>query len=161
MRTSDPAVENLAGIYIKTPHSRDFRPVYQNEESFIYYQDSYWYIGRLGERRVRSKETGGTLVPLINWQKRKEGRWEDLKRKDGGDPYYDTHFQFTLNITLLHGIILYCTVLYCTVLYSTDPAYSRGDMTKPELTKLIETNRMRVYDEMLELDIEENDVSLR
>ena len=108
MRTSDPAVENLAGIYIKTPHSRDFRPVYKNEESFIYYQDSYWYIGRLGERRVRSKETGKTLVPLINWQKRKEGRWEDLKRKDGGDPYYDTHFQFTLNITLSHGnIVLY------------------------------------------------------
>ena len=66
-------MESLAGIYTKTLDSRDFRPVYQNKENFIYYQDSHWYIGRLGERRVRSKEIGKTLVPLINWERREEG----------------------------------------------------------------------------------------
>ena len=75
--------------------------------------------------------------------------------------YFTVLYYTAIYFVAFYCTVLYCTELYCTVLFSTDPAYSRGDMIKPELTKLIETNRMRVYDEMLELDIEENDVSLR
>ena len=69
----------------------------------------YWYIGRMTERRVRSKSQDLTLIPLIQWEvQQDDGQWRDLKApKDPLDPWdrwspkpFNT---FTLNITIDHG----------------------------------------------------------
>ena len=39
VRTSDPAVDSLAGVYTKTEKSvSDFRPEYRYKENYIYYE---------------------------------------------------------------------------------------------------------------------------
>ena len=60
-------------------------------------------MGLLTERRVRSKATDLTLIPLIQWEvQQDDGQWRELKApKDPLDP--DTVPIFTLNITLEFG----------------------------------------------------------
>ena len=65
--------------------------------------DPYWFIGLLTERRVRSKATDLTLIPLIQWEvQQDDGQWRELKAPK--DPWYPEPFNtFTLNITIEHG----------------------------------------------------------
>ena len=60
-------------------------------------------MGLLTERRVRSKATDLTLIPLIQWEvQQDDGQWRELKaEKDPLDP--DSVPIFTLNITLAFG----------------------------------------------------------
>ena len=54
------------------------------------------------ERRVRSKLTDLTLIPLIQWEVQDNGRWRDLKAPK--NPRFPEPFDtFTLNITIEHG----------------------------------------------------------
>ena len=39
----------------------------------------HWYIGLLAERKVRSKATDLTVIPLIQWEHLSNGQWTDLK----------------------------------------------------------------------------------
>ena len=63
----------------------------------------HWYIGLPTERRVRSKATDLTLIPLIQWEVQQDnGEWRDLKApKDPWDPH--SFPKFTLNITIGTG----------------------------------------------------------
>ena len=61
----------------------------------------HWYIGLPTERRVRSKGTDLTLIPLIQWEvQQDDGQWRELKEQR--DPDYPIKI-FTLNITIEHG----------------------------------------------------------
>ena len=64
---------------------------------------SHWWMGLLTERRVRSKATDLTLIPLIQWEvQQDDGQWRELREpKDQLDP--DSVPIFTLNITLEFG----------------------------------------------------------
>ena len=64
---------------------------------------SHWYLGLLTERRVRSKATDLTLIPLIKWEVQQyDGQWRGLKAPK--DPWYpESSNIFTLNITIEHG----------------------------------------------------------
>ena len=83
--------------------------VYPQELRFISYFQAdcipapYWFIGLLTERRVRSKATDLTLIPLIQWEvQQDDGQWRELKApKDQLDP--DSVPIFTLNIKLQFG----------------------------------------------------------
>ena len=60
----------------------------------------HWYIGLPTERRVRSKATDLTLIPLIQWEvQQANGKWSDLKAPK--DP--NSVPIFTLNITIGTG----------------------------------------------------------
>ena len=63
----------------------------------------HWYIGLPTERRVRSKATDLTLIPLIQWEVQQDnGEWRDLKaQKDPRDPH--SFPKFTLNIKIGTG----------------------------------------------------------
>ena len=63
----------------------------------------HWYIGLPTERRVRSKGTDLTLIPLIQWEVlQDDGHWRELRApKDPRDPY--SFPIFTLNITIGTG----------------------------------------------------------
>ena len=55
----------------------------------------HWYIGLLGEKKVRSKDTNLTVIPLIQWEHFNNGQWTDLKDlKD-------------LHLTINHGEIIF------------------------------------------------------
>ena len=60
-------------------------------------------MGLRKERRVRSKATDLTLIPLIQWEvQQDDGQWRELRTpKDPHDP--DSVPIFTLNITLESG----------------------------------------------------------
>ena len=65
--------------------------------------DRHWFMGLLTERRVRSKATDLTLIPLIQWEvQQDDGQWRELREpKDQLDP--DSVPISTLNITLEFG----------------------------------------------------------
>ena len=65
--------------------------------------DPFWFIGLLTERRVRSKATDLTLIPLIQWEvQQDDGQWRELKAPK--DPWFPEPFNtFTLNITIEQG----------------------------------------------------------
>merc|ERR1711988_734126 len=147
VKTSDPAIDGLEGSYEKTDRSTHFRPIYKHTDNDhqIYYKAPHWYIGLPTERRVRSKGTDLTLIPLIQWEVQQaiNGTWRELKApKDPWDPF--SFPKFTLNIAIGTGLT------------PTD------DGVKLEtVEKIIEMDRMRNYDSLKELDIEENEESLR
>ena len=61
----------------------------------------HWYIGLMGERKVRSKDTDLTVIPLIQWQHLSSGQtWTDLKVVNT-DP--NIQHTFTLNLTINQG----------------------------------------------------------
>ena len=64
--------------------------------------DYNWFMGLLTERRVRSKATNLTLIPLIQWEvQQDDGQWRELKAPK--DPWFPEPFNiFTLNITIKH-----------------------------------------------------------
>ena len=66
--------------------------------SLLTFSGSFWYIGGLTERRVRSNSSSGQLViPLIGWElQQDDGQWRELR--DQNSPQI-----FTLNITIHHG----------------------------------------------------------
>ena len=105
---------------------------------------------------MRSKATDLTMVPLIQWQvQQDDGQWRELKAQK--DPSYPFN-TFTLNITIEDG---------------------KSEMREHRLDKYLgpQTNgrrvelktvemesgikQMQVYDQLRELDIEENEKSLR
>ena len=120
----------------------------------------HWYIGLPTEKRVRSKGTDLTLIPLIQWEvQQDDGTWRELKvPKDPLDPY--SFPVFTLNITIGTG-------------NNKEKKFNRpydnysgltptDDRVKLEtVEKIIEVKRMRSYDLLQELDIEETEESLR
>ena len=60
----------------------------------------HWYIGLLAERKVRSKATDLTVIPLIQWEHLSNGQWTDLSVVNT-DP--NIRHTFTLNLTINHG----------------------------------------------------------
>ena len=161
VRTSDPAIDSLAGVYTKTGQDeRDFRPVYKHSvnPNYIYYEGesgslwptflsvstlsaSYWYIGHLTERRVRSNSSSGQLViPFIGWElQQDDGKWRELRDQNSRQI-------FTLNITIQH---------------KQDEPLRDDKMKTSDVLKMMDVKRMRTYDQLKELDIEENEESLR
>ena len=107
---------------------------------------------------MRSKSTDLTLIPLIQWQvQQDDGQWRDLKAPK--DRWFRESFNtFTLNITIEHGITVkkVCSSDKCLGL-----SIIAGKMELVNAKKMIEFQNMRVYDELLELDIVENEKSLR
>ena len=101
-----------------------------------------------------------TMVPLIQWQfQQNDGQWRELKApKDPRDPY---SFQiFTLNITIGTGNNKEKKFNNSYDNYSgLTPTDDRVKLETVE--KIIDVKRMRSYDLLQELDIEENDESLR
>ena len=172
VRTSDPAIDSLAGVYTKTGQDeRDFRPVYKHSvnPNYIYYEGeagslwptflsvstlsaSYWYIGGLTERRVRSNSSSGQLViPFIGWElQQDDGEWQELQI-------------FTLNITIQHGEWREGqTVCYKEQNYFKQDEPPRDDKMKTsDVLKMMVVQRMRTYDQLKELYIEKNEESLR
>ena len=172
VRTSDPAIDSLAGVYTKTGQDeRDFRPVYKHSvnPNYIYYEGesgslwptflsvstlsaSYWYIGHLTERRVRSNSSSGQLViPFIGWElQQDDGQWRELQI-------------FTLNITIQHGewregqTVCYKEQNY----FKQDEPHRDDKMKTSDVLKMMDVKRMRTYDQLRKLDIEENEESLR
>ena len=65
--------------------------------------DSHWYIG-FPEKRLRSKASDLSLVPLIDWEylqdDGQDGQWRDLKEVNTDQNILHT---FTLNLTINHG----------------------------------------------------------
>ena len=62
--------------------------------------DSHWYIG-FPEKRLRSKASDLTMVPLIDWEYlQDDGQWRDLKVVNS-DP--NIQHTFTLYLTIKHG----------------------------------------------------------
>ena len=119
VETLDSTLTNLAGIYEKTSlDKRDHRPVYKHRENenHIFYEGEmsqyfykyfnlcipapHWYIGLLAERKVRSKATDLTVIPLIQWEHLSNGQWTDLSVVNT-DP--NIQHTFTLNLTINHG----------------------------------------------------------
>ena len=124
--------------------------------------DQRWYIGPLGEKNVRSEETEGTLIPLIDWQKSDDLRqWENLKFRKDPNSQYNPYFDFTLKITLNHGNKFYYLEVTEFNIFSYEVKNRGRSVISHSLTELIKVHQMRVYDDLLELDIEENEVSLR
>ena len=60
-------------------------------------------MGLLTERKVRSKETDLTVIPLIQWEHLTRGQWTDLKVVNT-DP--NIQHTFTLNLSINHGEII-------------------------------------------------------
>ena len=109
---------------------------------------------------MRSKATDMTLIPLIQWEvQQANGTWRELRAtKDPRDPH--SFPIFTLNITIGTGNNkekkLNSSYNYYSGLTPTD------DRVKLETVKKItDVKRMRSYDLLQELDIEENEESLR
>ena len=118
VETSESTLTSLTGIYEKTSDLREHRPVYKHRENEnnIFYEGEmwwylykyvnlcipapHWYIGLLTERKVRSKETDLTVIPLIQWEHLSSGQWTDLKLVNT-DP--NIQHTFTLNLTINHG----------------------------------------------------------
>ena len=121
VETSEPTLTNLAGIYEKTSlDKREHRPVYKHRENenHIFYEGEmsryylykyfnlcipapHWYIGLLTERKVRSKDTDLTVIPLIQWEHLSSGQtWTDLSVVNT-DP--NIQHTFTLNLTINQG----------------------------------------------------------
>ena len=65
--------------------------------------DSHWYIG-FPEKKLRSKASDLSLVPLIDWEylqdDGQDGQWRDLKEVNTDQNILHT---FTLNLTIKHG----------------------------------------------------------
>ena len=109
---------------------------------------------------MRSKATDLTQIPLIQWEVQQDnGNWRELKIPK--DDYDDYSFPvFTLNITIGTGNNkekkFNRPYDYYSGLTPTD------DRVKLEtVEKIIDVKRMRSYDLLQELDIEENEESLR
>ena len=178
MKTSDPDIDHLAGSYKKTDQYTASRPVYQNSvnQNFIFYDGEWniskqinpflthcavaphWYIGLRSERRVRSKATDWTMVPLIQWQfQQDDGQWRELKAPN--DPWFPEPFNiFTLNITIEDGKSEIRVHRLDTYL-GPQTNGQRVELKTVEMETRIK--QMQVYDHLLELDIEENEKSLR
>ena len=122
----------------------------------------HWYIGLLGEKKVRSKDTNLTVIPLIQWEQLNNGQWTDLKVVNT-DP--NIQHTFTLNLTINHGkmMIQLQQPSELNKLYSnnTDMGADNGTVSNTTVVKMIETQQMRTYDELRELDVEETPESLR
>ena len=102
--------------------------------------DSHWYIG-FPEKKLRSKASDLTLVPLIDWEyQQDDGEWRDLKEVS---PDHNIQHTFTLNLTII----------------LTD--FDGENVKLTDTKKMMETQQMRTYDELRELDIEETRESLR
>ena len=62
--------------------------------------DSHWYIG-FPEKKLRSKASDLTLVPLIDWEyQQDDGEWRDLKEVS---PDQNIQHTFTLSLSIKHG----------------------------------------------------------
>ena len=67
---------------------------------FLALLDSHWYIG-FPEKRLRSKASDLSLVPLIDWEYlQDDGEWRDLKEVNTNQNILHT---FTLSLTIKHG----------------------------------------------------------
>ena len=121
----------------------------------------HWYIGPMTERRVRSKGTNLALIPLIHWEVQDNGgNWSELKvPKDLWNTKYFDLSIFTLNVTIEHGKKKQ-KVVYSSDKYSGSPV-NDGRMELENVKKIARINQMRVYDELLKLEIVENKESLR
>ena len=110
---------------------------------------------------MRSKATDLTLIPLIQWEvQQANGNWRELKVPK--DPYNTKYFDlsiFTLNVTIEHGKESRRFV-YSSDKYSGSPV-NDGRMELENVEKIARFNQMRVYDELLKLEIVENKESLR
>ena len=178
MKTSDPDIDRLAGSYKKTDQYTASRPVYQNSlnQNCIFYDGEWniskhinsflthyavaphWYIGLRSERRVRSKATNKTMVPLIQWQfQQDDGQWRELKALK--DTVYPEPFNtFTLNITIEDGKSE-MRVHRLDKYLGPQTNGQRVELKTVEMETRIK--QMQVYDQLRELDIEENEKSLR
>merc|ERR550539_638719 len=144
LKTSEADLSHLSGVFRKSERKNmNFRPVYINptNSEYMFYQDSHWYIG-FPEKRLRSKASDLTLVPLIDWEylqyDGQDGQWRDLKEVNTDKNILHT---FTLNLTIKHDFV--------------------GDNVQLTNTKkMIETQQMRTYDELRELDIKMTPESL-
>jgi len=142
LKTSEADLSHLSGVFRKSERKNiNFRPFYINpiNSEYMFYQDSHWYIG-FPEKRLRSKASDLSLVPLIDWEYlQDDGQWRDLKEVNTDQNILHT---FTLNLTINHDFV--------------------GDNVQLTNTKkMIQTQQMRTYDELRELDIEETPESLR
>ena len=74
----------------------------QREQCFTFLQMSapHWYIGQRTEKKVRSKGTNLTVIPLIQWEHLTNGQWTDLKVVNTNP---NIPHAFTLNLTINHG----------------------------------------------------------
>ena len=107
---------------------------------------------------MRSKATDMTMVPLIQWQHQQwGGEWRELKAPK--DPRFPEPFNaFTLNITIEDGKSE-MRVHRLDKYLGPQTNGQRVELKTVEMETRIK--HMQVYDQLLELDIEENEKSLR
>ena len=99
-----------------------------------------------------------TMVPVIQWQvQQNDGQWRELKAPK--NPLYPEPFNtFTLNITIEDGKSE-MRVLRLDKYLGPQTNGRRVELKTVEMETRIK--QMQVYDQLRELDIEENEKSLR
>ena len=80
------------------------------------------------------------MIPFIGWElQQDDGQWRELRDQNSRQI-------FTLNITIQH---------------KQDEPLRDDKMKTSDVLKMMDVKRMRTYDQLKELDIEENEESLR
>ena len=80
------------------------------------------------------------MIPFIGWElQQDDGKWRELRDQNSRQI-------FTLNITIQH---------------KQDEPLRDDKMKTSDVLKMMDVKRMRTYDQLKELDIEENEESLR
>ena len=80
------------------------------------------------------------MIPFIGWElQQDDGQWRELRDQNSRQI-------FTLNITIQH---------------KQDEPLRDDKMKTSDVLKIMDVRRMRTYDQLKELDIEENEESLR
>ena len=80
------------------------------------------------------------MIPFIGWElQQDDGQWRELRDQNSRQI-------FTLNITIQH---------------KQDERLLDDRMKTSDVLKMMDVKRMRTYDQLKELDIEENEESLR
>ena len=80
------------------------------------------------------------MIPFIGWElQQDDGQWRELRDQNSRQI-------FTLNITIQH---------------KQDEPPRDDKMKTSDVLKMMDVKRMRTYDQLKELDIEENEESLR
>ena len=80
------------------------------------------------------------MIPFIGWElQQDDGQWRELRDQNSRQI-------FTLNLTIQH---------------KQDEPLRDDKMKTSDVLKMMDLKRMRTYDQLYELDIEENEKSLR
>ena len=80
------------------------------------------------------------MIPFIGWElQQDDGQWRELRDQNSRQI-------FTLNITIQH---------------KQDEPLRDDKMKTSDVLKMMDVKRMRTFDQLKELDIEENEESLR